>query len=821
MRRISLSLLLALTLLIPPVAAIAEAVIRVDDTVAGLGTSVELTGAAPSTAIDVHVVSEAGEDTVIPASTDARGSAVVSIPERLTVEAGIYRVFGVLGQRKITDDVTFEVLQDRVDQRSSTITINQPLLQADGRSISIVTVTMRDSAGNPLSGRPIQLVGSRAEDRIMNLSASNETDRSGAVQFGVQTQSPGEITLRAMDMLTGTMLNQTARIAALANSPSVGGFEENANAGIWNPGAMRAQVAGSEPVAPSGKSYDVPARIVIKAPATANVRDVIPSVTVAVVDANGNTVESFAGTLKIETPNDKGSALPGLGLPPGQGEVVIAKKGLGKATLAWVMSFSKSGEQKIVVHDESGTLTGEATIAVTGSAEIPEGHKIRMESPQDGDTVNTREILITGKDKNLALRNLEAYVGDASAPPESLVGDTPSATGDADADGNFAFTVKLPKSGAVVLEVRDESGQYDSGIIHLTLDMQGPALDYVLSPEQPQEGEDVTLTVKSEPGLPEVVLHIKGQDITLTEGDPGTYDVLFVAPSRGDLDFTLSGRDGAGNVTDIAGTLGITGPSLPQVQNVHAKSLAGGIELTWDTIPDESITGYRIDVGSGPGRSDTTLDTPEPTGEAAVMGLKSGSEYFVTVRALRGDENGLKSTVIVARTLGMEVTVTPQDGSLLLQWTFPDTTPLASFLLEFGSMEGEYSEQRVLDGSMRVYTMKDLLSQPYLIRMTPIATTGQILSDLTVTTQGTPTQALAFHASADELTGRVKADDVAPENTLHAGAPETTHSGLPGISLRLVLGLTAAALSVYWYRRRKAMRETRAFLAVMHRKYHS
>lgn len=820
MRRISLSLLLALTLLLPPVAAIAEAVIRVDDTVAGLGTSVELTGAAPSAAVNVHVVSQSGEDTMIPVTTDARGAAAVSIPEALTVEAGIYRVFGVLGQRKITEDATFEVLQDRVDQRSSTVTINQPLLQADGRAISIVTVTLRDSAGNPLSGRPVQLVGSRAEDRIMSLSASNETDRSGAVQFGVQTQSPGEITLRAMDILTGTMLNQTGRIAALG-SPSVGGFAENANAGIWNPAALRAQVADSQPPSSTGKSYDVPARIVIKAPATGNVRDVIPAVTVAVVDANGNTVESFAGTLKIETPGDKGSTLPGLGLPPGQGEVVIAKKGLGKATLAWVVSFSKSGEQKIVVRDESGTLTGETTIAVTGSADIPEGRRIRMDSPKDGDTVATREILITGKDKNLALRNLEAYVGDASAPPESLVNDTPDATGDADADGNFAFTVKLPKSDGVILNVRDESGQYDSGLIHLTLDMQGPALDYTLNPPQPQEGEDVTLSVKSEPGLPEVLFRIREQNITLTEGEPGTYDVLFLAPGRGDLDFTLSGRDAAGNVTDVTGTLSITGPSLPQVQNVRAQSLAGGIQLTWDAIPDETITGYRIDTGNSPGRSDTTLDTPGPTGEAAVMGLKSGSEYFVTVRALRGQETGPKSTVIVARTLGMEVTVTPQDGSLLLQWTFPDTTPLASFLLEFGSMEGEYSEQRTLEGSMRVYTVKDLLTQPYLIRLTPVATTGQILSDLTVTTQGTPTRALAFRASADELTGRVKPGDVAPENALHAGAPATTRSGLPGISLRLVLGLTAAALGMYWYRRRKMMRETRAFLAVMHRKYHS
>lgn len=805
MRRISLALLLTLSALVCPFGAMAQGSITVSDTVAGLGTTIQLSALPPSTTVDVHAVSEAGEDTLIPTTTNAQGNAIVSIPEKLTTEAGTYRVFAVLGQQKITEDAIFEVLRDRIDRGGSRITVNVPFLTADGRSAAIVTVALMDAQSNPLPGRPVQLVGSRAEDRITPLTASRETDNAGVVQFAVQTQTPGDIALRAMDLLSGTMLDQAAHIVAGGGFP-VGGFEE-ATPRATNP-------FGAQLIAAA--RYDVPARIVIKAPETAKVRDVLPSITIAVVDAAGNTVESFVGTLKISTPNDNGSTLPGLGLPPGQGEVVITKKGLGKANLAWVMSFSRSGQQKIIVSNASGQLTGEAVVTVSGSAEIPDNLKIRLESLQDGDTVNTREILVKGKGP--ALANLHVWLADGETPPEAVTEGEPVATHDTESDGSFSFTLKLPKKGDVLMEIRSDRGD-DSGIIHLTTDFDGPAIDYALEPQQPREGEDVTLSVTSEPGLPDVLMKIKGQEISLTEGEPGIYEVLFQAPGQGDIDFVLSARDPAGNVTDRDGVLSIAGPNLPQVQNVRAESLAGGIQLFWDVIPDETIAAYRIEVGKSPGRADVTLDTPEPTGEAAVMGLKSGSEYFVTVRGVRGDESGPKSDVIAARTLGMEVTVTPQEHSLLLQWTFPDSTPLASFILEYGTLEAEFSEERTLDGAMRAFTLNDLLAQPYLIRMTPVATTGEVLKDLTVSTEGTPTMAVAFRASADGFAGRPR--DTAPDNGLHAGAPDTVKSGLPGISLRLVLGMTVMLAGFYWYRRRKAMMQTHAFLNTMRRKYHS
>ncbi len=814
MRKFSLQLLIAATLLAVPSMAVADGVITVSDTVAGLGTSVELTGSFPSMTVDLHVLSPSGEDTAIPATTDANGDATISIPEKLTVEAGTYRVLAILGNRKIAPDVTFEVLHDRVNQGGSQLGVSSPVIVADGRSIVTVTVILRDAQGNPLPGRPVQLVGSRAEDRITPLTASRETDSSGTVQFAVQTQTPGEIALRAMDLLSGIMLSQVAHITALANG-SVGGF--------GNTNTLTAQLLPVADDTSSQKAYDVPSKILIAIPSTAAVKDILPNVTITVVDAKGNPVESFAGKLRIETPGDNGATLPGLGLSPGKGEITMTKKGLGKAILAWSIAFSKSGQQTIIVTDESGALRGEATVTVTGTTDIPDNMKIRLDTPRDGDTVNTREILIKGKDKKLALRNLHVFVADASAPEESLTSGVPS-RGDADSNGLFAFTAKLPAgSQSVILELQDESGQFDSGIIHLSIDTQGPSLQYTFDPPAPGEGEDVTLTVQSEPGMPEVMFRLNEQNITLTESSPGFYSVLFVAPAIGTVDFTVSGRDSAGNVSDVRGQLIVLGPLLPQVQNVRAEGLARAMQVDWDMIPDDTITGYRIDVGKGPGRSDITLDTPGPTGSALVAGqeIKAGTTYFVTVRALRGDDTGPKSAVVAVKTLGIEITVTPQEGSLMLQWTYPDTTTLDSFLLEYGGPESDFSEQRALAGGMRVYTMKDLRDdQLYLLRLTPIATTGEILHDLTATAQGTPLMSTSFRASPDELSGYVNPDTIPPDNGLHAGAPDVTHSGLPSLPVRPILGVTVTLGGIYWYRRRKAVRETKAFLSQMQRRYH-
>ncbi len=829
MRTLVLRLTLALALLSNPAFASGASPamwpsVTVDDVVAGFETAVQVTGLAPQATVDLHVVSPSSDDTTLPVTADAQGAGKTSIPSALTAEAGLYRVFVVAGKQKIGDEAHFEVLSDRVDPILSQINASTPVIPADGRSVATVTVTLQDAHGNPLPGRPVQLIGSRAEDRIAALSTTRDTDVRGQISFAVQTQTPGDIALRAIDLLSGTMLTQVAHVFAAPDS-SMGGFAGwNAapaypSAG-WMPPAnpFVGQVTPGAAPAPTGKAYDVVDHfeITVSTP-TAKVKDVIPLVTVKAVDAKGAVVESYVGEALMTSPTDPNATLPGL--PPSEGAVKFAAKNRGVVTFPWAISFSRGGTHTLEVKDDTGAVTGKTSVTVTGTTEIPENRKIRVDSPANGETVNSREAMVKGKGP--VLTNLVVWAVDASTPIDSVTASDPVGLAETQDDGTFGFVAPLPANSVdVILQIQDEGGQYDSGPIRVKLDTEGPAIAYTLEPAEPKEGETITLRVTSEPGLPSVAVDLPDRQLLLTESIPGSYQLLFPAPSRGDAAFTVSATDPAGNTTRRSGTLSVTGPLIPQVQNVRVQALAGGLELTWDPIPDPTITGYRIEVGRGPGRVDTTLDTPEVTDSASIMGLKGGIDYFLYVRAARGEEKGPPSIPVISRTLGMELNVTPQEGGLLLQWTFPDATPLSQFLLEFGSMEGEFSEKRPLDGAMRAYTLKDLLAQPYLIRLTPVAITGESLIDLAVVVQGTPLPLGAFHASAEEI-GMIPTDTVPPDDTLHEGAPEVTHTGLPPISPRWALGGAGLLLGYYWYRRKKSMRDTRQFLNAMNRTYHS
>jgi hypothetical protein len=825
MRKHTLRLLASALLVSIPSLAACMGTISIDDVVAGYDTAATVAGAPAKSPIEVHVITPSGGDTSIPVMTDARGAAQTAIPSKLLNESGMYRIFGASGHTKVTGETTFSVISDGIDDTKSSMSVSDPFLKADGKSITVVSVILRDSLGSPLAGRPVQIVGSRIQDRISPAQNTRETDSSGRVRFAVQTMSPGEIVLRAMDLISGKVLRSSVHIEAVEDT-GMGGFASPYSAQLTSDSDPSMQEETTQdfptaaPTAASANNAGIVQSFVIEVSTpTVKVRDVLPLVTIKAVDAAGNVVPSFTGTVTIATPNDKNSTLPGYfddgtGVPR-VGKVTFAGKNRGVFPLAWSLSFTKSGEQSIIVSDESGTITGQTSVTVTGTGVIPAGKQIMIESPKDGDTVNSVDIVVKGKGP--VLSNLNVWAKPAGTPPEEVASGEPTATGDTGSKGSFEIPLTIPNTGDVVYQIQDESAQYDSGVITIHLDSDGPGVTYSTDPANPREGEAMTFIVKTEAGLPSVTLSMNDQTFALTEIDSGEYQVPIMAPKSGSNAFVIEAQDAAGNVTSVNGSLNISGPDLPQVQNVQTKPVAGGIEVSWDRIPDETITSYRIEVGKSPNVVDFPLDTPQPTDSAAVMGLKAGIDYFLVVRALRGDQVGPPSTMVSARTLGIELTVTGQDDSLLLQWTFPDSTPLSSFTLEYGPGEEFYSEKRTLEGGMRVYTIPNLLPQPYFVKLTPIAVNGQTLTELAVTGTGTPT-AGAFHASADDALGQ-RPNDVPPSNDLHEGAPTVTSSGLPPIPLWLVSALTVVAGTAYLIRRKRKLRETEVFLRRMRDTY--
>lgn len=298
MRKISLAL--AVLLLAFPVTAFALGTIQVSDAIAGFDTEAIVRGLPPGMRVQMHVLSPGNEDTTIPVTADAAGSARVMIPATLTGEPGIYRLLGISDDAPVTEQATFSTLTGRIDAKTSTITVQNPTLLADGNAMTLVTVTLRDAQGNPLPGRPVQLVGSRVQDRITPLRVQKETDTNGQQQFAIQTFTAGDITVRAMDLLSGTMLESAGRILAQA-VPPIGGVASVPSVPLWTGLPMGAgdwyQPQTMNPylgqvVQAAGPAFGVLDHFDITVSTdSVTAGDFIPQMSIIAVDADGRTVD--------------------------------------------------------------------------------------------------------------------------------------------------------------------------------------------------------------------------------------------------------------------------------------------------------------------------------------------------------------------------------------------------------------------------------------------------------------------------------------------------------------------------------------------------
>ena len=205
-----LRIVLLVSMLLPSPAFTAGS-ISVGDSIAGLEAQALLSGFSPSSSLELHLRTPAGEDVALTAFTDDIGDASVLLPADLTEKAGTYQLTG--GKPgTATAQAQFKILPDRVDDTHSSIEAESTELVADGKSEAMVIVTLRDRFDNPLAGRPVELISSRSGDSITPVSS--QTDTRGDQRFVLHTEEAGDIIFRAMDFLSGLTLKDRAYITA-------------------------------------------------------------------------------------------------------------------------------------------------------------------------------------------------------------------------------------------------------------------------------------------------------------------------------------------------------------------------------------------------------------------------------------------------------------------------------------------------------------------------------------------------------------------------------------------------------------------------------
>ncbi len=775
----------ALTLLMTPASA-AAGTLRADDSVAGVGIDVTLAGFAPHTQIAVGMTPPDGNARTFTVRSDAAGGAVLSVPGRSAERAGIYAFSAGNATAQARID------PDSLDPWMSSLQVKTAQIRADGRETAGITVTLRDRYGNPLPGRTAGVLSGRTGDAIRALTP--ETDAAGVQSFALLTTTPGEISLRAIDLLSGTPLAGSAVVQA-------GGTAMGGQATAYgSPYAAQLTPDGRFFYAQTLPSFDVIDRFEVEAPATMQPGVEAPKITIRAVDRSGRTVENYLGTVVFSS-TDPQATLPNFG------SYTFRDRDLGEKSFALALTFRTGGPQTMRVEDRNDNrIAGEATIQVSGGGVGPATGSIQITSHANDGYINSTDIVVEGRGPRFA--NL------------IVMGGPQDAVGSSDENGFFSIPVRLnPAQRDHTIRVRDESGRNDSGPLRLVLDQSIKEIDTIrFAPERPSANEQVLAAVQSAPGMAQVLLRLPDgtgvQEIVLTENPqlPGMYQGFFTAPAPGSYQPSVVATDRAGNRSEVRTLLTVASHTLPRVTNLRLESRAEAVALQWDAVEGD-VSAYRIYIGNEPENFVYTLDTGGAVTQAVVRGLLPGRLYHFAVTALRGDrESEERSEPVAGQTLGITLDVTPAENALQVRWTdLAAALPLSSFLLEYGTGPDALTEQRRLNGDLRDITLRDLLpGVVYHLRLTPVSVAGQPLAELAAVGQGTPGGA-GFRASAR--------DEVPFDVVLHPGAqlrppPAVNDTGLPPAAWMAAASLGAAGL--LWYvRRRQERHRLHAFLRSM------
>ena len=778
-------------------------ILRVEDSIAGLGTEAKLEGFPLEGNVDLVVVPPLADYLVFPLTLDPQGAARTRIPGNSTREAGTYRAFVGSQGTRLTADVAFEILADSVDAAASTLTVSPQRIKADGRAAATCTVRLRDRNGNPLPGRPVELVSANAQAKVVPVE--QETDAAGTMRFSITTTQAGTVSLRALDLLSDTLLAAEGTI--VAEPVAVGGPTPLSTSG----NAYRAQlVEGAE--AAALPTFGLPDRFAVTVEPQILKVDEMGNLTIRVLDTDGNTVEDYVGTVLISVPTDPSATLPGFSALDGTGEVRFEGKHRGMRMVPLSVSFRRTGRHALMAEDSANPqsiIRGETTVTVSNrSVDISQG--LYIASPLQNATVGGATVMIEG--------TTQPYTN------VSVSGGVHKAVGESDDAGRFAIPVLLDvDQSEYTLHITDDM---DGDIsLHLVRDADAPVVATTsFSPEEPQEGANTLLVIQSEPGLPSVIMQLGTEQFTLSEDTerPGTYQIVFFAPPSGNYQLAITAKDAAGNATTIRIPLTVASRPLPTVQNLRAMPKDGAVELSWDPVEEEPIEFYRVYAGEDADEYAYSWDTQDATRSVAeVTGLRSGVMYTFAVTAVSGNRESLKSEPVNARVLGLLLDVTPEPEALFVEWALPMDLSVQSFLLEYGTDADMLTEQRQIPGGdvmaneRQGTTLRDLLpGVSYNVRLTPIDTTGDPLEELIVTGEGTP---LAYDGTHYAAPG-----DVPPFDPTMPITPPTgqTPSGLPPAATWGIVA--AAALLVLWQVKRMGRKQAeRHFFRMMERRYHS
>ncbi|MEI7511275.1 MAG: Ig-like domain-containing protein [Candidatus Peregrinibacteria bacterium] len=772
-----------------PLAQSAPLHLQVSDTIAGYETTLSTTYAKPYEDISFFIQDPTGMRREFPAKSNSKGYAQATVSGGLTRIAGKYSATAVRDGQTYDDGplFSFTVYPDNLSLADSTLTASPTSLKM-GTTGSIVAHLV-DKYGNPVEGKFITLVASRAADQFSPETA--QTNARGEATFQVASPQEGTGTFSAIEKISGTVLNSRTSISFFSSSAAASShWSSSLSANISGLSVDNNPVPSPTPVvagttasalssgALAAPRFGEPASFKITFPDQVAVNSDQQYLTIQVLDKDQQVVKNYTKTIIIKTPDDDKSTLPGQG-----GKYTFVTEDQGEFTFPLALIFSKIGTQHIEVYEYdtvnqkiNTALSGLKTVSVTEKTTNtnPSGSsKINITTPQQNAKFGSGDVLITG----LAQANSEIKV---------FLDDQVNTTLSVDAKGEFRGTLTKTGDGKHTAYVMQTEGSREtSSVVSFEVDTVPPVLKdfHLYSTEAVETESQVLFSALSETGLDTAKVTVNGEDEFLKESvaTPGTYELTTAAPkTQGSYDITITLTDRTGNVTskkvdqklEVKDKLSGTPPAP---KNFKAVPIGGGAELSWDPMTDitPKVVMYIIHSGKDEQNLTRAKSVSGETNSVKIDALTPGEKRFFAVSAINTDgKEGLKTSAIAVTPAEGGPTSTPTptedlhpaapegyhfkavsgENSAILSWDAFTGTGLKEYRVDYGVEANVYRASRKIPAGTTNKVIEDLIpGRAYFFRLSPLGNNGEVLTADYPSANATPIGKGSYVTSANPL----------------------------------------------------------------------
>lgn len=630
------------------------------DTVAGTQTKLRTSQTYPYQDV-VFILKKPNQQTLyLSAKTDGNGVAAMDLSDFHTRKAGEYQISALLPNKDNVSEPTIFVVQPGLfSAEKSILAVDKLLASADGRDEITITVTASDQYGNSLKGHIMQIISSRADDRIKaNPSTSLSLENSKTV-FKVTSNKPGLSNFSAVDMTTGSILLQRINVAFTDKTSflsDVGGdFFEVARAATTAPALHHFDITGIPDSIQPNQSVNF---------------------TITAKSENGENVQNYSGKVHFSSEGSNGSNVT---FPE---DYTFKAEDLGTHQFSLGLSFKIAGSYKITVTDLNNVLikgTKDVTVGVTSGSGVTQQTSFAkpvVESPVAG-SYKQKTQTISGKAESGS--TVKIYDNQVE------VGSIQSGS-----DGKFSFQIPSLADGehnvyVAVLDV-GQNVKSASSTVKFSIDTTPPKIDNIeIDPSGTvKPGQVLKIKVTSEEKIAQAALVFNSDIAQLTAvidqptiyttnlsapATAGTYpvDVILVdvlgneGSYKAKTQVTVGDQSGAtnGDATKIQQTQ-VSGSNTPpsKVGGLIAYPSDKRITLIWDSANDNlAIKNYRVYYGNSAGNLERYADTKDASTTWYIPNMDNGKTYYFAVTAFdsEGIESQSKSDTVSSSPFASEV----------------------------------------------------------------------------------------------------------------------------------------------------------------------